>query len=421
MDGEQPEAPRRNGDAGATPAGPREPTAGGSGRMPEPTRRGFLAAAGLGAGTLAVIGAGGLTWRAVSQGVFATGTGPAYAAWDQWTPPGHAPLNLIRAAVLAASAHNTQPWLFAITPARIDLFAVPSRNIGTVDPLRREMQISLGCALENLVLAGPPHGLAPAVTLMPDPADQTHVARVDLAPAPATTPALFRAIPYRHTNRAAYDTSRPLPAGTLSTLTGLVNNPDGNVVWLISAADKRAFGDLTVRATQAIIADPQQSADDYRWWRGDWSAIQTSKDGLTSDASVSSPLIGALAKLLPASHGLYNSSWLTSTRDTQVPTAAAFGILVVRDPLDPAQRLLTGRAWQRMHLWATTQGLAMQPLNQAEERMDRERTAGLTPTFTTAMAGILPTGWHPVFSFRIGYPTTTASPSPRIPADAVVH
>jgi nitroreductase len=151
--------------------------------------------------------------------------------------------------VLAASAHNTQPWLFAVTPARIDLFAVPSRNIGTVDPLRREMQISLGCALENLVLAGPPHGLAPTVPLLPDPADQAHVARVDLAPAPATTTALFRAIPHRHTNRAAYDTSRPLPAGTLSALTGLVGNPGGQVVWLTGAAAKHAFGNLTVAAT----------------------------------------------------------------------------------------------------------------------------------------------------------------------------
>jgi hypothetical protein len=368
-----------------------------------------------------VIGAGGLTWRAVSQGVFATGTGPAYAAWDQWDPPGRGPLNLVYAAVLAASAHNTQPWLFAITPARIDLFAVPARNIGTVDPLRREMQISLGCALENLVLAGPPHGLAPTVTLLPDLADPAHVARVDLAPAPAATSALFRAIPHRHTNRAAYDTSRPLPPGTLNALTGLVNNPTGQVVWLTSAAGKRAFSDLTVRATQAIIADPQQSADDYRWYRGSWDQIQSGKDGLTSDASVSSPLIGALAKLLPVSHAQYNNSWLTSTRDTQTPTAAAFGILVVRDPLDPIQRLLTGRTWQRMHLWATTQGLAMQPLNQIEERMDRERTAGLTPTFTTAMAAILPAGWHPVFSFRIGYPTTQGGRSPRIPAQAVVQ
>lgn len=368
-----------------------------------------------------MIGAGGLTWRAVSQGVFATGTGPAYAAWDQWNPPGRAPLNLVRAAVLAASAHNTQPWLFAVTPARIDLFAVPSRNIGTVDPLRREMQISLGCTLENLVLAGPPHGLAPAVTVLPDPADRTHVARVDLVPGSAAASALFWAIPHRHTNRAAYDTSRPLPAGTLSALTGLVANPGGQVVWLTGAAAKHAFGDLTVRATQAIIADPQQSADDYRWYRGSWNAIQADKDGLTSDASILSPLVGALAKLLPASHAQYNSSWLSSTRDTQTATAAAFGILVVRDPLDPAQRLLTGRAWQRMHLWATAKGLAMQPLNQVEERMDRERTAGLTPTFTTAMAGIVPAGWHPVFSFRIGHPTATAGPSPRIPAHAVVQ
>jgi hypothetical protein len=108
------------------------------------------------------------------------------------------------------------------------------------------------------------------------------------------------------------------------------------VVWLTGAAAKRSFGNLTVRATQAIIADPQQSADDYRWYRGSWNAIQIDKDGLTSDASLLSPLVGAIAKLLPASHAQYNSSWLSSTRDTQTATAAAFGILVVRDPLDTA-------------------------------------------------------------------------------------
>jgi hypothetical protein len=368
-----------------------------------------------------VIGAGGLTWRAVSHGVFATGTGPAYAAWDEWNPPGHTPPDLVRAAVLAASAHNTQPWLFRVTPARIDLFAVPSRNIGTVDPLRREMQISLGCALENLVLAGPPHGKAPTVTLMPDPADKTHVARVDLAPAPVSTSPLFEAIPDRHTNRAAYDTSRPVAPGTLSALTGLMDNPGGEVVWFTSAAGKRVFGDLIVRATQAIIADPRQSADDFRWYRSGWNEIQSDKDGITSDASGLSPLVGALAKLLPTSHKQYDDSWLTSTRGTQIPTAAAFGTLVVRDPLDPVQRILTGRTWQRMHLWATTRGLAMQPFNQVEERMDRERTAGLTPAFTSAVAGILPAGWHPVFSFRIGYPTTQGGLSPRRPAGDVVQ
>ncbi len=54
------------------------------------------------------------------------------------------PLNLVRAAVLAASAHNTQPWLYRLTTNRVDLYAVTARNIGTIDSLRREMYISLG-------------------------------------------------------------------------------------------------------------------------------------------------------------------------------------------------------------------------------------------------------------------------------------
>jgi hypothetical protein len=63
----------------------------------------------------------------------------------------------------------------------------------------------------------------------------------------------------------------------------------------------------------------------------------------------------------------------------------------------------------------------MQPLNQIEERMDREQSAGLTPQFTDARARMLPPGWHPVFSFRTGFPTIEAPPSPRRPAEEVVQ
>ena len=107
-------------------------------------------------------------------------------------------------------------------------------------------------------------------------------------------------------------------------------------------------------------------------------------------------------------------------RETQIPTAAAFGALVVRDPLDPVQRLQVGRIWQRMHLSATTNGLAMQPLCQVPERIDRERSAGLPADFTAAMAAMLPAGGHPIMTFRIGYPTTDALRSPRRPATDVV-
>jgi len=383
-------------------------------------RRRFLGVMGLGVGALAAAGTGGLTWRAVDGGVFATGTGPAYAAWDQSRPSSQDSLGLVRAAVLAANAHNTQPWHFRVATDRIDLFADTSRSIGTMDPLDREMHISLGCAIENLVLAGPSNGKAPTVRLLPDPADRTHIARVDLVPTNEPASPLFAAIAIRHTNRAAYDTRRPVTQRQLDAFSGLVDAPHTQLVWFTSADDKRAFGDLTIRATETIIADPRQAADDFAWYRTDWQDIQARKDGITIDASGQTPLIRTLAKVLPVSRKQNNDGWLRGTRETQIPTAAAFGALVVRDPLDPVQRLRVGRIWQRMHLSATTNGLAMQPLCQVPERIDRERSAALSADFTTTMAAMLPASWHPIMTFRVGYPTNDALRSPRRPAANVV-
>lgn len=384
-------------------------------------RRSFLTLVGLGAGTLAVAGTAGLTWRAVDGGVFASGTGPAFAAWDAATPLENDSLALVRAAVLAANAHNTQPWQFRVTSDRIDLFADLSRTIGAMDPVHRELDITLGCALENLVLAGPASGKAPTVSLLPDAGDPTHVARVDLGPTKSSSTALFAAIPDRHTNRGAYDTSRPLTTAQLDDLSALVDAPHTELVWFTSADDLRAFGDLTLRATEAIIADAEQSADDYAWYRTDWDEIQAKKDGITIDPSGQTPLIRALSKLVPVSQAQNNDGWLRGMREIQIPTAAAFGAIVVTDPLDRAQRLGVGRIWQRMHLSATRDGLAMQPLCQVPERIDREASARLPAEFTAAMSALLPSAAAPIMTFRIGHPTTTAPLSPRRPARDVVR
>jgi nitroreductase len=293
--------------------------------------------------------------------------------------------------------------------------------MGTMDPLQREMQLSLGCALENLALAGPPNGKTATVTLMPDPSQPTHIARVALAQAPAASSPLYAAIAKRHTNRAAYDTTRPLAPDTREALTGLLDVDTTRLVWFTGDEDERSFADLTVRATQAIIADPQQALDDFAWYRTTWDEIQSKKDGVTIDASGQPPLIRTVAKLLGTSRTQNDDGWLEATRDTQVATAAACGTLIVPDPLGPTQRIQTGRIWQRMHLWATTKGLATQPLNQVPERIDREQSAGLSPEFTHAMAHLLPSGWRPIMTFRIGYPTADALLRPRRPADQVLY
>jgi hypothetical protein len=125
--------------------------------------------------------------------------------------------------------------------------------------------------------------------------------------------------------------------------------------------------------------------------------------------------------LPPSSQATMQQGWLDATRDRQVSTAAAFGLVTVKDTTDQGQRMLAGRLLQRIHLYATAKGLALQPLNQIFERADREASAGLGPVFKAAVDGLSPDGWHGVTAFRIGYSESAAGLSPRRAAEDVIR
>jgi hypothetical protein len=304
---------------------------------------------------------------------------------------------------------------------RIDLFADPHRQLGAIDPLLRERDMGLGCALENLILAAPANALAARVQVRPDPAQPALAARIDLAAGPRTVSPLYEAIPLRHTNRGPYE-RRPLSAYTIQAFS--VPNadlPDVRVVWFVSEA-KRILGDLTVRATEAIVADPEQSSASARWFRSSRAEVERHRDGIVLDAQGLSPVVRAVAKILPApSRARADEYWLAATRDTHVATAPAFGIVAARNAADPTQRINGGRLWQRLHLAATLQGVALQPLNQVLERIDRDTSLGRRSPFAEGLRVIFGArGWQPLLIFRAGYPARVALPSPRRPIHHVI-
>jgi hypothetical protein len=387
-------------------------------------RRTLLGWAGVGTATVAVGGASALSFRAAGQAVLTPAEGGAYDAWSDWRgTTGEGGLRFVRAAVLAANGHNTQPWLFVVRGDRIDLFADATRGEGALDPLGRELHLSLGCALENLTLSASAHGTATDIALLPDPANPTHVASAALVAGRASDAGeLYDAIPHRHTNRYPFDRDRRLAASQLTEIDRLVDHPDLTVVWFTSAGDKDSFGELTIAATRDAIADREVAAVDHAWFRHSQSTIDAHKDGLNIDGAGLPDATVAAAKLLPEISGTeLDSGFLSATRDRQVPTAAAFGVICGTIPTGPAQQLAAGRLWQRLHLLTTARRLAVQPMNQALERADRERASGTEATYTDALAAMLPTEVTPLMPFRIGYPTHAGQPSPRRPADDVTR
>jgi nitroreductase len=388
-------------------------------------RRTFLKAAGV--SSLALGGA--CAWRARHEGVFSVGEGPAFEPWRDWHNDVGS-LALVRAAILAANPHNTQPWLFKVENTQIDVYADTARNLGTFDPYLREMHIGLGCAIENMVLAASTLGLQAKVTVVEGSLDlprqslrPSRIASIELSPGTPRQDELYSAIPHRHTNRAAYSPNRVVPGELLRSLQLVVEEGPTLKLFLFTAeSERRILGNLMIAATASIIADKTMVDDSQRWFRSRWADLQKFRDGPTLDTAGLSPLMVAIAKIAPEPSPEANHRyWLAATRDVQVPSAPVLGLIAVGSLYDRAQAIHAGRTWQRMHLFATTRGLAMQPINQPVELVDRERQLASKPVVARALEGIVgDPKWKPTFAFRLGFPTREVPPSPRRPVGDVV-
>jgi hypothetical protein len=276
--------------------------------------------------------------------------------------------------------------------------------------------VGLGCAIENLVLGARARGLGPRVSLLPDGPSGGRVARIDLAPAEVVTSAVHDAIGHRHSNRGPY-TSEALSSDTLAGLVDTTDLPGVGLCWITSRVDVRALGELMVEAATDVTHDEQQSRDSFDWFRASDADVQRHRDGLTLDGQgLWAPLL-TMAKLLPAtSRRGGDRFWVDQTRDVHTATATTYGVVTVADATDPSTRLIGGRLLQRVHLTATSQGLALQHMNQITERADRAPTA-----LTARFAALLPVGVVPLATFRVGRAVRPGRPSPRRSLEAVLR
>jgi nitroreductase len=390
-------------------------------------RRFFLKGGGV--VTIAVVGGG--VWRAYDQGVFSVGEGPAYQPWNDWrSATNGGPLALVRAAILAASPHNTQPWLFKITNSSIELYIDTKRNVGALDPFLREEHIGIGCALENLLLAAPSNGFAAAATLLPgklgpipaEPKSQL-VARVDLAPGKREESELYNAIPQRHTNRSPYHPDKPIPSDFVDALGHLTGGePDVKIFLFTAETDRKKIAEVSSSANTEIYSDPEVQQGSERWVRLKWSSVQKYRDGLTIDAFGLPPVTTAIAKMMtPEMFRRVASRTAKETYSDLMLSAPLIGFIAVRDRYDQEQCLRAGRIWQRAHLFATARGLAARPSNEAVEMIDHEKALGRPASRVALLNEITgdPT-WQPTFVFYMGYPTLPAHLSPRRSVQAVL-
>ncbi|MDM7912319.1 MAG: hypothetical protein QUS09_04405, partial [Methanotrichaceae archaeon] len=171
---------------------------------------------------------------------------------------------LLNYAILAPSSHNSQPWKFNVSEDEIRLYTDKTRWLKVADADQRELYISLGCALENLLVAAEHFGYGYDVTYFPG--EQDLVAVVKLAPngQPSRDPRIFDAILTRHTNRKPYE-DKAIPESALQMLRNQSADDDIEIYLSTDPNTINEFGDLVVLADKIQYGNP-----DYRSELGYW-------------------------------------------------------------------------------------------------------------------------------------------------------
>lgn len=175
---------------------------------------------------------------------------------------------LLRYTIMAPSSHNTQPWKFRVTEDQIQIYADFNRWLAVADADRRELYISVGCALENLLLAAHTFRYRCKVTYFPDPSQEDWVADVKLKNDPdlhdEESMALFSYVMRRRTYHHRFQT-QPIEKKVQERLKAWAY-PDGVDLYLVEDVEhKHKIEELIVQGDAIQFADP-----DFRQELGYW-------------------------------------------------------------------------------------------------------------------------------------------------------
>ena len=306
---------------------------------------------------------------------------------------------VLTAAVAAPSVHNTQPWLFRVRLPFIDIIADESRRLDAQDPDGRALLMSCGAAVLNLRVAAEHIGHSTNVTLLPDPADPTLLATVELVglhQRRGMGSELYSAIADRHTNRMPYE-DRPIPGAVLSALVEAASQEGARLYVVTSPDERRRLVDLIHDADAA--ADPRVLAETK-----EWTAVESGRhDGIPA------PSLGPIPQNpstpyrdLAPGRGVSGRGFAVFEQD---PTLA----ILTTDRDTRLDWLVAGQALERVLLVATVEGLVSTFANQALE----------APSLRWLIRDPNQPIGYPQMMMRIGY-APTAPATPRRPLSEVL-
>ncbi|HEV2471889.1 MAG TPA: hypothetical protein VGS41_04445 [Chthonomonadales bacterium] len=301
---------------------------------------------------------------------------------------------LLKYAVLAPSVLNCQPWAFSVTRNEVRFFIDLAAWPEAVDPRQRDLHLSMGCAIENFVIAARRFGFSPHVSYWPERVNSLLVAAVELGRRSAgdtgSEADLFHAITQRRTDHGWYSAEK-ICSCELNALSAELNGSGAKLDFLTEPIRVLEVFNLVVRADAMMFSDPTYTN----------SLEYCMKQGIFGPQWILRKLSELSTALITAETG--------GSPAHLMQDASAIGVLsAVAD--DRETWVKAGRLFERVFLRANTLALSMEP---STLPIQREETREALISLVGAASS------YPLVLFRLGYGSGGVPHTPRRSADAL--
>jgi hypothetical protein len=308
---------------------------------------------------IGLIGGGVVLAATASAGGFLATRRPtrALAPWSAAGNYAEPRMRALSYAILAPNPHNRQPWVAELQgDDRLVIHRDKTRNLPETDPFDRQLTVGMGCFLELLRMAAAEDGSALETELFPL-GDDGPVAVIRFAGGGVKDP-LFANVFDRHTNRNGYE-DRHIAADAKAALAKFATVK-------CDQADVTALRNLTWEAMEIEMTTKHVMMESVDLMRLGKAEIEANPDGI----SLGGPFLESLML-----------AGMLSREDQADQTSASFkqGLDMIQKAMiatnayavitsegnTRVDQIKAGRDWVRLHMAATGQGLAMQPVSQA--------------------------------------------------------
>ncbi len=270
-------------------------------------------------------------------------------------------LELIRYATLAASGHNTQPWKFTIQENAIQIHPDYSRRLPVVDPNNREMWISLGCALENLLIAAHAVGYTAEVTY-PDTAELIDIRLIEDRPQKS---ALLDAIPVRQNTRSEYD-GQLLKTSHFEEIQSLPLEPGVALRFAANPGDLEIFLDYVNQGNIQQYSDRAFIEELIHWLRFNKKEVLKTMDGLSSRCTGNPEVPRWIGQWFVSA----TKPQQQADADAKKLRSSSGAVVIASESDDRTSWVRTGQVYERMALKMTSINIKSAFLNQPIEVTD---------------------------------------------------